>query len=185
MGVLIKKPVLPQTLETLSKDSSSAFKVDLQPLHLNKLFSVARANLLDSFVPHNGHFITSVKITSFLVSLTLSSAAGCKLVFCGILLRSKTTKKRLTTCRAHEVRGAAALCYKIAVLALLYEKLKKLFLAKYQTNFPKRHRKNDNTTTVKTRNLLSNVRLEPSFFQLLWNSHFPKHKTKNTHSSTC
>jgi hypothetical protein len=65
--------------------------------------------------------------------LTLSSAAGCKLVFCGKLLRSKTTKKRLTTCRAHVVRGAAAPCYKIAVLALLYEKLKRFF---YQSNKP-------------------------------------------------
>ncbi len=74
MGVLIKKPILPETLETLSKDSISAFKVDLQPLHLNELFSVARANLLDSFVPHNGHFITSGKITSFLVSLYLYTA---------------------------------------------------------------------------------------------------------------
>ena len=100
------------------------------------------------------------------------------MVFCGILLRSKTTKKRLTTCRAHEVRDAAAPCYKITVLALLYEKLKKLFLAKQQTNFPKRNRKKDNTTTVKTRNLLSKVRIKPSFFQLLRSSHFPKHKTK-------
>jgi hypothetical protein len=93
-----------------------------------------------------------------MISLTLSSAAGCKLVFCGKLLRSKTTKKRLTNCRAHEVRGAAAPCCKITVLALLYEKLKSLFLAKQQTSFPKRNRKNDNTTTVKTQNLLSNVR---------------------------
>ena len=57
-------------------------------------------------------------------------------------------------------------------------KAKKLFLAKHQTNFPKRNRKNDNTTTVKTPNLLSNVRIKPSFFQLLRSSHLPKHKTK-------
>ena len=73
---------------------------------------------------------------------TLSSAAVRKLTFCGKLLRSKTTKKRLTNCRAHEVRGAAAPCYKITVFALLYEKLKKLFLAKQQTNFPKWYKKN-------------------------------------------
>jgi hypothetical protein len=78
----------------------------------------------------------------FLPFVTLSSAAGCKLVFCGKILRSKTTKKRLTTCRAHEVRDAAAPCYKITALALLYEKLKKLLLAKHQTNFPKRYKKN-------------------------------------------
>ena len=110
--------------------------------------------------------------------ITLSSAAVCKLIFCGKLLRSKTTKKRLTTCRAHEVRDAAALCYKITVLALLYEKQKRLFLAKHQTNFPKRYRENDNTTTVKTLNFLSNVRIKPSFFQLLRSSHLPKRKTK-------
>jgi hypothetical protein len=63
----------------------------------------------------------------FLPFVTLSSAAGCKLVFCGKLLRSKTTKKRLTTCRAHEVRDAAAPCYKITVSVLLYEKLKSFF----------------------------------------------------------
>jgi hypothetical protein len=100
------------------------------------------------------------------------------LVFCGKLLRSKTTKKRLTTCRAHEVRGAAAPCYKITVFALLYEKQKKLFLAKHQTKFPKRNRKNDNTTTVRKPNLLSNARIKPSFFQQLRSSHLPKHKTK-------
>ncbi len=111
-------------------------------------------------------------------TVTLSSAAGCKLVFCGNFLRSKTTKKRLTTCRAHEVRDAAAPCYKIIVLALLYEKLKKLFLAKHQTKFPKRYKENNKTTTVKTRNPLSKVRIKPSFFQLLRSSHFPKRKTK-------
>ena len=46
-----------------------------------------------------------------LTFITPSSAAVCKLIFCGNLLRSKTTKKRLTNCRAHEVRGAAATCY--------------------------------------------------------------------------
>jgi hypothetical protein len=66
-------------------------------------------------------------LTKMLFHITLSSAAGCKLVFCGKLLRSKTTKKRLTTCRAHEVRDAAAPCYKITVSALLYEKLKSFF----------------------------------------------------------
>jgi hypothetical protein len=55
---------------------------------------------------------------------------------------------------------------------------KKLFIAKHQTNFPKRQRKNDNTTTVKKPNLLSNARIKPSFFQLLRSPHFPKRKTK-------
>ncbi len=34
----------------------------------------------------------------FCTHITLSSAAGFKLYFCGILLRSKTTKMRLKTC---------------------------------------------------------------------------------------
>jgi hypothetical protein len=40
------------------------------------------------------------EITAFFLlrNLTLSSAAGFKLYFCGILLRSKTTKMRLKTC---------------------------------------------------------------------------------------
>ncbi len=66
----------------------------------------------------------------------------------------------------------------ITVLALLYEKQKKLFLAKHQTKFPKRYKENNKTTTVKTRNPLSNVRIKPSFFQLLRSPHFPKRKTK-------
>ena len=57
-------------------------------------------------------------------------------------------------------------------------KAKKLFLAKHQTKFPKRYKENNKTTTVKTRNPLSKVRIKPSFFHLLRSSHFPKHKTK-------
>jgi hypothetical protein len=62
---------------------------------------------------------------------------------------------------------------------------KKHFLEKHQTNFPKRYKKKQITKTVKTLNLLSNVIIKPSFFQLLRSSHLPKHKTRNTHSSTC
>lgn len=54
----------------------------------------------------------------FLRNLTLSSAAVCKLFFCGILLRSKTTKERLTNCRAHEVCGAGAPCYALNSLVI-------------------------------------------------------------------
>jgi hypothetical protein len=51
-----------------------------------------------------------LQLMHFIFYLTLSSAAGCKLVFCGKLLRSKTTKRQLTNCRAHEVCGAGAAC---------------------------------------------------------------------------
>jgi hypothetical protein len=63
----------------------------------------------------------SNKITTFIWKLalignsyfciTFSSAAVCKLNFCGILLRSKTTKRRLTNCRVREAYGAGAICY--------------------------------------------------------------------------
>lgn len=36
---------------------------------------------------------------------------GCKLIFCGTFCVAKPQKKRLTNCRAHEVRGAGAPCY--------------------------------------------------------------------------
>jgi hypothetical protein len=46
--------------------------------------------------------------------------------------------------------------------------------------------KKKNATTVKTPNLLSNARIEPSFFQMLRSSNFPKRETKKTtNSSTC
>jgi hypothetical protein len=76
------------------------------------------------------------------------------------------------------VRGAAAPCYRNYGFSFALRKAKELFLAKPQTNFPKRQRKNDNTTTVKKPNLLSNVRIKPSFSQLLRSSYFPKRKTK-------
>jgi len=44
--------------------------------------------------------------------LTASSAADFKLWFCGILLRSKTTKPRLKNCPRSAATGAATTCYK-------------------------------------------------------------------------
>jgi hypothetical protein len=77
------------------------------------------------------------------------------------------------------VRDAAAPCYKIAVLALLYEKQQKAFSSKAPNQLSEAAQiKNKNTTTVKTLNLLSNARIKPSFFRLLRSSDFPKRKTK-------
>jgi len=45
-----------------------------------------------------------------LQAITLSSAAAFKLRFCGILLRSKTTKARLKSCPRSEATGAATHC---------------------------------------------------------------------------
>jgi hypothetical protein len=72
-------------------------------------------------------------------SLTPSSAAVCKLVFCGKLLRSKTTKKRLTNCRVREAHGAGAPCYVIRFCGGFAEAGREpLLCLPMQTNTPKR-----------------------------------------------
>jgi hypothetical protein len=72
------------------------------------------------------------------------------------------------------------------VFAQLHEKQKSFFSQSTNPNFRgSTNKKTKSTTMVKKLTLLSKVRIKPSFFQLLRSSHFPKRKTKNTHSSTC
>ena len=57
-------------------------------------------------------------------------------------------------------------------------KAKKPFSSKAPNQLSEAAQKKDNTTTVKTRNLFSKVRIKPSILQLLRSSPFPKRKTK-------
>src|SRR5690606_17280159 len=54
--------------------------------------------------------------TTLLVWLTLSTGAVCKWWLCGLFLRSKTAKTRLTNCPARKACEPAAICYKCTKL---------------------------------------------------------------------
>ncbi len=100
------------TENTTKKTNKSSLRL-LMPFYFNVRTSSLRKTKTTKLRKLPVLLLRSFRIarTQNLSPITPSSAAVCKLVFCGSLLRSKTTKKRLTNCRAHEVCGAAAPCY--------------------------------------------------------------------------
>ena len=129
------KPARTQTRKKPSHSSNrysarTCRSVKPKNIHSSKLTSFAFAYFQDSTKQN------------FQEHVTLSSAAGCKLVFCGKLLRSKTTKKATyNLSSARSARCCSALLQNCGFSAAL-RKAKKLFLAKHQANFPKRYKKN-------------------------------------------